>query len=66
MAVERGVGGGGVRRGPIGVQSGQMMLGERYEEYFLIILLRVVSPGVRAMYSRALELGYVGRRIFIS
>jgi hypothetical protein len=43
-----------------------MMLGERYEEYFLIILLRVVSPGVRAMYSRALELGYVGRRIFIS
>jgi hypothetical protein len=42
-----------------------MMLGNRNKIYFLIILLSVVSPSLRAMHSDVLQRGYVGRRIFI-
>jgi hypothetical protein len=43
-----------------------MMLVNRNEEYFVIILLTVVSPSLRAMHSHVLQHGYLGRRIFIS
>jgi hypothetical protein len=42
-----------------------MMLGKRNEEYFVIVSLCVVSPGLRAMHSHVLQRGYVERRIFI-
>ncbi len=42
-----------------------MMLGKRNEEYFVIVSLCVVSPGLRAMHSHVLQRGYLERRIFI-
>jgi hypothetical protein len=42
-----------------------MMLGKRNEEYFVIVSLCVVSPGLRAMHSHVLKRGYLERRIFI-
>ena len=42
-----------------------MMLDKRNEEYFVIVSLCVVSPGLRAMHSHVLQRGYLERRIFI-
>ena len=42
-----------------------MMLGKRDEEYFIIVSLCVVSPGVRAMQSHVLQRGYLDGGIFI-
>ena len=42
-----------------------MMLGKRNEEYFVIVSLCVVSPGLRAMHSHGLQRDYLERRIFI-
>jgi hypothetical protein len=42
-----------------------MMLSMRNEEYFVIVSLCVVSPGLRTMHSHGLQRGYLERRIFI-
>jgi hypothetical protein len=40
-------------------------LGNRNEEYFIIILLSIVSSDSRTVHPVVLERGYVRRRIFI-
>ena len=49
-----------------GSTRSMMLLSNRNKEYFLIILLSVVSPNLMAMHSHVLQRRYLGRRIFIS